>query len=217
MYHYVDATPPKVGRYAAGLTVRTNDFQAQMDYLAANGYHTVTLDQIYAAMAGGAALPNKPVAVTFDDGGTDNYTVAFPILRGHGFVATFFVITAFVGGANCLNWDQARVMQEAGMSIESHTVHHFDLRTLNPSQLASEMVESRRTIKSILGADANVVAYPSGEENAVVERAAWEAGYLMAVGTQPGDRLNPGSVFEWPRIRVSPGTGIRTFASIVKY
>lgn len=216
MYHYVDSTPPKVGRYAAGLTVRTDEFEAQMNYLAANGYHTVTLDQIYASMAGGAGLPSRPVAVTFDDGEADNYTVAFPILRAHGFVATFFVITAFVGRANCLNWDQALLMQQAGMSIESHTVHHFDLATLNSLQLASEMIESRRTIKSMLGADADVVAYPSGEKNALVEKAAQAAGYRMAVGTQPGYSLSPGSVFEWPRVRMSPGIGIKTFASIVK-
>lgn len=216
MYHYVDTTPPKVGPYAKGLTVRASDFQAQMDYLAANGYHTVTLDQIYVAMAQGVGLPTKPVALTFDDGGMDNYTVAFPILKAHKFVATFFVITAYVGSSKCFNWDQAREMQEAGMAIESHTVHHPDLTTLDSSQLAREMADSRRTIKSILGTDADVVAYPSGQANALVERAAEAAGYRMAVGTQPGDRLRPDLVFKWPRMRMSPGIGIRTFASMVK-
>ena len=47
MYHYVDTTPPPAGPYAAGLTVPTAQFQAQMNYLAANGYHPVTLEEIY--------------------------------------------------------------------------------------------------------------------------------------------------------------------------
>ena len=97
MYHYVDAEPPLDSPYADGLTVRTPDFEAQMDYLADKGYQPVTLDQVYAAMAGLTTLPAKPVVITFDDGGTDNYTVAYPILREHGFVATFFVITGMVG------------------------------------------------------------------------------------------------------------------------
>ena len=97
MYHYVDAAPPPAGPYAAGLTIPTAQFRAQMNYLAAGGYHPVTLQQIYAAMAGLSSLPAKPVALTFDDGGLDDYTSAFPILQSHRFVATFFVITGFVG------------------------------------------------------------------------------------------------------------------------
>ena len=84
MYHYVDATPPPVGPYAAGLTVRTADFEAEMALLEHGGYHTVTFDQLWRAMAGQTPLPSKPVLLTFDDGGRDNYTVAFPILQRHG-------------------------------------------------------------------------------------------------------------------------------------
>ena len=56
-------------------------------------------------MAGQGQLPNKPIALSFDDDGLDDYAVAFPILEGHHFVATFFVITGLVGGRVCMNWD----------------------------------------------------------------------------------------------------------------
>lgn len=52
MYHYVDETPPPAGPYADGLTVRTNDFRAEMQYLVDNRYQTVTFADVYRAMAG---------------------------------------------------------------------------------------------------------------------------------------------------------------------
>ena len=134
MYHYVDDAPPVLGPDAGGLTVRTRAFELQMDFLAKNGYHTVTLEQVYAAMAGLISLPAKPVALTFDDGGLDDYTVAFPILHSHHFVATFFVITGFVGGSNTMSWNQLRAMQLNGMAIESHTVRHADLTTVTTTE-----------------------------------------------------------------------------------
>ena len=121
MYHYVDIAPPPAGPLADTLTVSTSEFKAQMGYLADSGYSTVTLDQIYRAMAGEAELPPKPVAITFDDGGLDNYTVAFPELQARGFVATFFVITDAVGKQGEMTWDQLRDMQQNGMRVGSHT------------------------------------------------------------------------------------------------
>jgi hypothetical protein len=105
MYHYVDYSPSPAGPYSAGPTAPTAQFAAEMDYLAASGHHPVTIEQIYADMAGQGQLPNKPIALSFDDDGLDDYAVAFPILEGHHFVATFFVITGLVGGRVCMNWD----------------------------------------------------------------------------------------------------------------
>ena len=97
MYHYVDETPPPAGPYADALTVRTGDFEAEMQYLVDNAYHTVSLADVYLAMAGREELPSKPVVLTFDDGGLDNYQVAFPLLKQNGLTATFFVITGTCG------------------------------------------------------------------------------------------------------------------------
>jgi peptidoglycan/xylan/chitin deacetylase (PgdA/CDA1 family) len=212
MYHYVDVTPPAAGPYSAGLTVPTRQFQAEMNYLAANGYHPVTLEQVYAAMAGGSPLPTKPVALTFDDGGLDNFTVAFPILQEHHFRATFFVITGFVGKPVCMSWDQLREMYAAGMAIESHTVHHPDLRTLDPAGLAQELSQSRATLMDELGETPIALAYPSGAYDQAVVAATAAAGYLVAVTTHPGRVVSPLAAYTWPRLRVSPDESLNLFA-----
>lgn len=216
MYHYVNDTPPDAGSDAASLTVSKAQFEAEMEHLAEYGYHPVTMQEVYAALSGGGVLPSKPVALTFDDGGTDGYTVALPILRKHGFKATFFVITGYVGNRHCMTWSQLREMCAAGMDIESHTVRHPDLRKIDASRLASELAVSRATLAKELGVDARIISYPFGRYNETVIAAAQAAGYQAAVTTsRPGLLSVPLSSYVWQRTNISRHTSLSTFARVV--
>lgn len=44
------------------------------------------------------SLPERAMAITFDDGYADNHDVALPVLKRHRLPATFFVSTGFMGG-----------------------------------------------------------------------------------------------------------------------
>ena len=207
MYHYVDASPV-AGAAGNRLTVRTREFERQMDFLAQKGYHTVSLAQVHAAMTGGAALPAKPIVLTFDDGGLDDYTVAYPILRSHGFVGAFFVITASVGEATSMTWSQLQEMQRNGMEIQSHTESHPDLTKLTNDALTAELSRSRLMIQAQLGTAPIALSYPFGYYNRRVIDSAQAAGYLMAVTTHQGRTLASSSIFSLPRIHVN---GTQTF------
>ena len=52
---------------------------------------------------GEGRLPERPLAITFDDGYADNAAVAAPILLGLGIPATFFVATGFLDGGRMWN------------------------------------------------------------------------------------------------------------------
>jgi len=216
MYHYVDAFPPEVGQYASGLTVRTPDFEAEMGYLAGNGYHVVSLGEVYQAMAGLAQLPARPVALTFDDGGLDNYSVAFPILKRSGFTAAFFVITGHVGRSGSMDWDDLREMAGAGMFIGSHTVTHAKLTGTTDTALASELVDSRAAIDREIGETDDVLSYPNGAYDPRVVEAARAAGYLMAVSTNSGKTGDPKAVFEMARRRVSAYMSLQSFTRLLQ-
>ena len=54
------------------LTIPVQVFKEQMDYLHRNGYHTITLDELYDYIVHDTPLPDKPVVITFDDGYIDN-------------------------------------------------------------------------------------------------------------------------------------------------
>lgn len=216
MYHYVDETPPPAGPYADGLTVRTEDFKAEMKYLVDNAYHTVSLADVYLAMAGRKGLPPKPAVLTFDDGGLDNYEVAFPLLKQNGLTATFFVITARVGKEGQMDWGQLREMAAQGMSIQSHSVSHPDLRGVSDARLRAELVDSRNAITQAVGEPGYVFCYPSGAHDGRVIAAAKAAGYLMAVATGNGKDLDPRAVFELKRRRVQAFLPLTSFARIVR-
>jgi peptidoglycan/xylan/chitin deacetylase (PgdA/CDA1 family) len=216
MYHYVDAEPPPAGKYADGLTVRTPDFIKEMDYLVANGYHTVTLADVYLAMAGLQQLPDKAVALTFDDGGLDNYTVAFRVLVERGLTGTFFVISKTVGVQGQMDWDQLREMAQAGMSIQSHSYSHPGLTGVSDDRLRSELVDSRASIADELGQPVYALCYPAGDYDDRVIEATKAAGYVMATATDKGMLLSPDAPFAIKRVRIQPFLSMDAFAKYVK-
>ena len=69
------------------------DLRAQLKMLADSGYHTILPDQLFAYLTKGAALPSKPIMLTFDDTDEDQYTVAWPEMKKYGFKGVFFVMT----------------------------------------------------------------------------------------------------------------------------
>jgi peptidoglycan/xylan/chitin deacetylase (PgdA/CDA1 family) len=70
-------------------------FEHQMRFLAAKR-RVVSLAELAAALEAGRTLEPGSVAITFDDGYVDNYTVAAPILARLGLPATFFLATGYV-------------------------------------------------------------------------------------------------------------------------
>lgn len=95
-YHSVQPDPQAVvDSIGDGITHSAALFSKQMD-LIAHHYHPVSLEDILTALEGGAALPARAVAITFDDGFRDNAEVAAPILNRAGVPATFYVTVGAV-------------------------------------------------------------------------------------------------------------------------
>jgi hypothetical protein len=67
MYHHVGNWGVSRADWAPWV-VRTEDFAAQLDWLRAHGYRTVTFEQFAAETAGGRHAAGKPVVISFDDG-----------------------------------------------------------------------------------------------------------------------------------------------------
>lgn len=71
-------------------------FEGYLRWLRKRGYHTITLAALHAHLTAGAALPPRPIVLTFDDGYLDNWVYAAPLLRRYGFTGTVFVPSDFV-------------------------------------------------------------------------------------------------------------------------
>src|SRR2546425_3732925 len=91
MYHYIRDNPDARDVLGANLSVSPTEFRLQMDWLARSGYHPVDLDDLRAYLLDGRTLPSRPVVISLDDGYSDLYTAAYPVLRAHQFKAVAYI------------------------------------------------------------------------------------------------------------------------------
>lgn len=146
MYHHLveDKDDPSISKD----TLWVGEFRHQMELLQENGFHTVTFDQLIAFGQEGTPLPDNPVCITFDDGYSSFYELAYPILQEFHMKATAFPIGVSVGkdtykdtGSPIVphfTWAQAREMVDSGLvSIQSHSydMHQWADYEADPSHL----------------------------------------------------------------------------------
>ncbi len=192
LYHHVNVLPAHMSKAMRRWSLSPQKFEAQMDWVAAHGFHTITMEQLIRHLKHGLALPPKPIVLSFDDGWKDHYSVVFPILKKHDFVGTFFIITDSVGHSAFMNWKQILRMSAAGMDIQAHTLTHPRLSTLPHEEAQHEIVESKRILEKHLNKPVTVLAYPYGCYNDDVIAIAKAAGFEGAA-TVSG--LNGGYLF----------------------
>lgn len=222
-------------------------------------FRVVTLQQLIENPEG--LDGRQRVALTFDDGWEDTYSVAYPLMLRYGTPATIFLCTALTGTEQMLpeerfariwrscaareqsqlllkdlqkwgagssgsldmhswsrrlkrlpfdakhmmlshledayrvpqdnsrrfmNWEEALVMSQNGMTFGSHTVHHSTLKSELPATILKDLIESRRLIAAKLGRPTTLLAYPNGSYDERVMELAAEAGYLHAFTTEYG-------------------------------
>lgn len=96
LYHGVTTAPSHGIENFSGKHVRAAEFERHMAFLAANTT-VLPLRELAARVARGAALPQRAVAVTFDDTFRNVHDVGLRILRRYDIPATFFVTSGFIG------------------------------------------------------------------------------------------------------------------------
>lgn len=198
MYHVIGDPEGEVP--FPDLWLSEGDFQAQVDWLAENGYTAVTLVQVQNAWYDGGTLPEKPVVLSFDDGVLGQYVYGLPILREKGWAGQ---LNLKAEGSD-LSTRQVRKMIRAGWEIASHTITHPDLTTLDPASLEQEVAGSKRQLERELGVEIVNFCYPAGQYDEGVIEAVERAGYRGATTVNPGlgEKSMP---FELNRIRINRG------------
>ncbi len=218
MYHYISELPLDADAIRRGLTVTPAIFEAQLRYLQEQGYTSVTLADVYAALAEGKPLPEKPIVLTFDDGYVDAYTEALPLLLQYGFVGEFFVLAtpAHYEAAAYMSWDQVAAMAEAGMVMQGHGRDHYDLRGRSYDFLVYQILGIKEAVEAHTGRPVTFFCYPAGRYDANTLAVVESAGYLGAVTTEWGATQRLDNRYTWPRIRVQGGWSLAYFAQVLE-
>jgi peptidoglycan/xylan/chitin deacetylase (PgdA/CDA1 family) len=214
-YHRFGARPSQ-------LAVTPAAFEAQMDYLARNGYHVIPLSSLVGFLERGEPVPRKSVVLTIDDGYRSTYEVAFPILRKYGFQATVFLYSDFVGAPDALTWPQMKEMEASGLvDIQPHSKTHANFATRLAGEtdakyrdrIRMEVDTPIRLIQERLAAPSFAFAFPYGDVNETVVDLLKRDGVRLGVTVTPGGNGFYAYPFMLRRSMVFGGDGIDVFRS----
>ena len=157
-YHDIPENGQKVGPFDRMAVARRN-FEAQLDWLATNGYHFISIQQVIDAHAGKTILPEKAVLLTFDDGFESFYTRVFPILKERHIPAVEAIIGTWMSRAErpdvpghkpVLTWAEVREMQASGLvEIASHTQNMHDEVDADPQGETHAAVTTRAWLTAL--------------------------------------------------------------------
>ncbi|MGE5389747.1 MAG: polysaccharide deacetylase family protein [Deltaproteobacteria bacterium] len=208
MYHQVGDGPNS-------LFVRDTEFYEQMKYLHDNQYMVVSLAEA-AQMLKNKSIPEKTVALTFDDGYQTFYDKVWPVLKQYSFNATVFVITDKVDSAPFMNWDEIKTLSDSGVEIGCHTRTHPSLKSLASNRLGTEILQSRSAIEGNTETAVQTFCYPSGEYRQKAVDLIRQNGYTAAVTTKYGTAGYNNDMYLLPRVRISRGLTLQEFAARIK-
>ncbi|WP_424951506.1 polysaccharide deacetylase family protein [Deinococcus sp.] len=194
-YHDVIASRRQQG--AVWFDCALDEFEAQMKFLHDQGAQVVTLEQLQRHLTTGERLPDRAIALTFDDSYQGVYDQAVPVLRRYGYPYAVFVHTDYVGsrkGRPKMTWDELRELDRGGLAtIGSHSRSHpADLGLLTTAQQDDEFQGSKKVLEQQLGHPVSFISYPNGKADPAAFERARLAGYTL------------GFMEEWGPVEQSP-------------
>jgi len=205
-YHHVSATTPAV------TSIHPDEFQAHLDYLQQQNFTIWPLDRIINAVMQRQHIPDKTVAITFDDAYMSVYKVVRPLLNALDWPYAIFVSSDLIETNHRLymSWSQLREIQAEGALIANHTMSHTHLlRHLDGEtepawrdRVAAEIQGARSRIEQETGTDTNLLAYPYGEYDESIKALVKDMG-IIAFGQHSGPLGHNSDLQALPRFPAS--------------
>ena len=176
------------------LVMKPELFESHLRYLKEQGYTIVTVAELAERLQKGESV-DKYIALSFDDGYKNNYSVVLPLLQKYEAKGSFFVINKEMGDATHMNEQEIKALIDAGMELGSHTYSHGPLAVIPEKYLVWELDTSRYWLKKKFdGYIVRTLAYPNGSYNETVIAAAKKYGFYRALTGHVG--LNTAATYQ---------------------
>jgi peptidoglycan/xylan/chitin deacetylase (PgdA/CDA1 family) len=200
------------------ITCTTAEFSAYCD-LFERYFDVVSIAELFRRMTAGESIA-RCLAITFDDGYRDNFTIAAPELKRRGLPACFFIATSFIGTRRVpwwdaewgitpewMSWDEVRTLHAGDFEIGGHTLNHVDLGRVNGEEARREITGCRIRLQEELGAPIPLFSYPYGRRHQITaaNRAlVKEAGFDCCMSAYGGSVRPADDRFDLLRSPISP-------------
>jgi peptidoglycan/xylan/chitin deacetylase (PgdA/CDA1 family) len=152
---------------------------------------------------------NRAVALTFDDGYSDVFNNAYPVIKEMQVPFAVFITTDFIGQNKYMTADQVKALAHDPLcTIGSHSITHPIMRSLPIDLAKAEIKQSKEFLENFIQRGVNYFAYPYGSIYACSgrdTRLVRNAGYLAAFSTIKAGihKIQDGNKFFIPRINVN--------------
>jgi len=171
VYHHIS------GRTPASTSVSPARFAAHLDYLEEHDFTVWPVERLLKAVIEQAEpVPERVVAITFDDAYRSVHETAWSMLRERDWPFAVFVTTDAIdaGLAAYMTWDALRALHADQVTIGNHSASHAHLiaRKTGESQLAwqervrADLGKARQRMAEEIGVEVTLFAYPYGEDSA---------------------------------------------------
>lgn len=189
LYHNVSDSTPAI------TSVTPEQFELHLDYLDSEGFSVLPLTTILDAVSSGKELPERSVAISFDDAYQSVYENAFPSLKSRAWPFSLFVSSDAVdfGYGSVMTWSNLAELAAYGVEIGGHSASHTHLvrflagesedQWLN--RIAEEIDRGNNRIEEELGTGVRLFAYPYGEHSEDIRELISERG-LYGMAQQSG-------------------------------
>ena len=164
-YHQIREWRGNESRSVKDMVVPPAAFKSQLQLLADSGYQTVLPDDLYDYLTTGKPLPAKPIMLTYDDSDLDQYKIAAPEMKKHGFKGVFFIMTVSLGRSIYMNREQVKALSDEGHVIASHTWDHKNVKKYKSEDWETQILKPVKQLEELTGKPVQYFAYPFGAWN----------------------------------------------------
>lgn len=215
-YHQIRDWKPTDSKVSKDYIMPPADLKTELKMLHDSGYHTILPDQLYAYLTRGAALPSKPIMLTFDDTDEDQYTVAWPEMKKYGFRGVFFIMTISLNKLpHYMTVAQVKELYAAGNVLGSHTWDHHNVKKYQGKDWEIQIDKPTKQLEAITGTPIRYFAYPFGLWNPQALPELRKRNFVMAF--QLADKMDHSDpLLTVRRIIVGGGWSLKTFDAAIK-
>ena len=226
MYHFLATDNNRPNPWK----IRVEAFESDLIALRREGFRPVFMQELIDYVYGGAALPERPVVISFDDGAYDFYKHGFPLLKKHDMKAVMAIIGFATDkysedteqnkyAVSNLKWEHVRELRDSGLvEIQSHS---YDMhKGTGAAKNKGESLDSYRArfgkdaerfneqILAQLGSLPTTFIFPFGNKSKESDDILREIGFLSSLTCE--ERISvikkgePDSLFGLGRILRAP-------------
>ncbi len=192
-------------------TVSPAVFSAQMEWLYANGYRTLSANEVEGFVKDGAG---QAVMITFDDGYASFMDYAFPLLNEYGFKATINIIGRVIDShvlldnqEAALSWDECRFLMSSGLvdlGCRSYALHlPGGVLSVSYPAIEKDLMQFQERYLKELGRRCTIIAWPSGIYDTKCIEIARKAGFVYFLTSNEGYIGRRSAVSEIPRLNIN--------------